>query len=420
MDADGPRARPALRARRGDRRGRRGNRAGAVGRARQRRDAARRARSARAPLQRPPAADLHAVARAPSSSTARGRRSPARAPRRARRRARPRRDARPPAVRARRLGAHALPRGRRVRVELHRHAAARGLAPLRVGGRAAGGARAADAAHDRERLRADRPDRARRLGDGRGAPGGDPRRARPSSTTSTRRSPARRWHSRREDDPDDRRAARELDGATSASCRRWARCTTGTGRSSARPAPRTTSSSPRSSSTRRSSTRPPTSRRIRATRRRDAQLAEAARRRHPLRPGRRTSCIHAGFATWVDVEDAGAEGAARPGHFRGVATVCLKLFNIVRPARAYFGQKDAQQAVVIRRLVRDLNLDLEHPGAADGARSGRPRALVPQRAPQPRRARRRRSASRGRCTRRGGVHAAAATRSPPPAARSTA
>jgi pantoate--beta-alanine ligase len=67
----------------------------------------------------------------------------------------------------------------------------------------------------------------------------------------------------------------------------------------------------------------------------------------------------AGFGTWVDVEAAGAEGTARPGHFRGVATVCTKLFNIVRPERAYFGQKDAQQAVVIRRLVRDLNLDIE-------------------------------------------------------------
>jgi pantoate--beta-alanine ligase len=66
-----------------------------------------------------------------------------------------------------------------------------------------------------------------------------------------------------------------------------------------------------------------------------------------------------GFGTWVDVDEAGAEGAARPGHFRGVATVCVKLFNIVRPHVAYFGQKDAQQAAVLRRLVRDLNLELE-------------------------------------------------------------
>jgi pantoate--beta-alanine ligase len=67
----------------------------------------------------------------------------------------------------------------------------------------------------------------------------------------------------------------------------------------------------------------------------------------------------AGFATWVEPDETGAEGAARPGHFRGVATVCLKLFNIVRPQRAYFGRKDAQQVAVIRRLVRDLNLDLD-------------------------------------------------------------
>jgi pantoate--beta-alanine ligase len=63
----------------------------------------------------------------------------------------------------------------------------------------------------------------------------------------------------------------------------------------------------------------------------------------------------------VDVEHLSQplEGAFRPGHFRGVATICLKLFNIVRPARAYFGQKDAQQALVLRRMVEDLNLDLE-------------------------------------------------------------
>jgi pantoate--beta-alanine ligase len=68
-----------------------------------------------------------------------------------------------------------------------------------------------------------------------------------------------------------------------------------------------------------------------------------------------------GFQTWVEVEELsrGLEGEFRPGHFRGVATVCLKLFNIVRPRRAYFGQKDAQQAAVLRRMVADLNLDLE-------------------------------------------------------------
>jgi len=68
-----------------------------------------------------------------------------------------------------------------------------------------------------------------------------------------------------------------------------------------------------------------------------------------------------GFQTWVEVEELGRrlEGEHRPGHFRGVATVCLKLFNLVRPRRAYFGQKDAQQAAVIKQMVRDLGLRLE-------------------------------------------------------------
>lgn len=69
----------------------------------------------------------------------------------------------------------------------------------------------------------------------------------------------------------------------------------------------------------------------------------------------------AGFQTWVTVDELEKplEGAMRPGHFKGVTTVVSKLFNCVQPHRAYFGQKDAQQVAVIRRMAKDLNFPIE-------------------------------------------------------------
>ena len=67
------------------------------------------------------------------------------------------------------------------------------------------------------------------------------------------------------------------------------------------------------------------------------------------------------FDTWIEPGKIGTflEGVARPGHFRGVATVCVRLFNIVEPNRAFFGRKDAQQVAVVKQVVRDLGLPVE-------------------------------------------------------------
>ena len=90
---------------------------------------------------------------------------------------------------------------------------------------------------------------------------------------------------------------------------------------------------------------------------RDAAVAEAAGVDVLFAPGP-DQIYPPGFDTWVDPGALGSilEGAVRPGHFRGVATVCLKLFHLVLPRRAYFGRKDAQQVAVIRALLHDLDL----------------------------------------------------------------
>jgi pantoate--beta-alanine ligase len=93
---------------------------------------------------------------------------------------------------------------------------------------------------------------------------------------------------------------------------------------------------------------------------RDARLARSAGADVIFAPGVE-GMYPEGFVTYVSLERLTDrwEGASRPGHFRGVATVCTKLFTICRPHRAYFGQKDYQQSLVVRRLVADLNLGLD-------------------------------------------------------------
>ncbi|KXG76467.1 pantoate--beta-alanine ligase [Thermotalea metallivorans] len=94
---------------------------------------------------------------------------------------------------------------------------------------------------------------------------------------------------------------------------------------------------------------------------RDSQLAERAGADVIFHPSVQ-EMYPQGYKTYVEVEGGITSrlcGASRPGHFRGVATVVTKLFHIVKPDRAYFGQKDAQQVAVIQQMVKDLNMDLE-------------------------------------------------------------
>ena len=261
--------------------------------------------------------------------------------------------ARPRAVRSRRRRATALPRRRGDRVELPRHAAPSRLRALRGGRCAGGGARAADAADDRERLRADRPDLARRLGDRRAPPRSDPRRA-TRARAAVRR--PRRGDDSREARANDRRAARRARAEPARddrrSCRRWAPSTTGhLALLRAARAECDVVVASACSSTPRSSARASDLNGYPRDEAHDVALAEAAGVDVLFAPAAE-EIYPPGFQTWVDVEELGAglEGVHRPGHFRGVATICLKLFNIVRPRRAYFGQKDAQQVAVLRRM----------------------------------------------------------------------
>lgn len=93
---------------------------------------------------------------------------------------------------------------------------------------------------------------------------------------------------------------------------------------------------------------------------RDTKLAEAAGVDVIFAP-LKDEMYPAGYKTYVDVVDITNAlcGKSRPGHFKGVTTVVTKLFNIVEPDKAYFGQKDAQQVIVLKKMVRDLNMNLE-------------------------------------------------------------
>ena len=112
---------------------------------------------------------------------------------------------------------------------------------------------------------------------------------------------------------------------------------------------------------------------------RDLALLESAGTDIVFIPGDK-DMYPAGYDTWVEVKGITQtlEGRSRPTHFQGVTTVCSKLFNIVEPNRAYFGQKDAQQALVIEKMVADLNMNLRDYRGADHQGKGRAGHEQPQ------------------------------------------
>src|SRR5919109_280838 len=313
---------------------------------------------ARAALWAPPPADLQSVGG--STAAGRGLRSHhGRNGRGPRGRSLARRAPRTGTVRSRRGRSGRVPRRRRDRVQLPGDAPPGGERALR--GRRRSGRRpgAADAPGDRQRLRADGPDRTRRLGDGRApspghtgaeaAPGAAlPRACRGDRAVTTVRTIA-----------DLREALATREGAIGLiptmgafheghlSLIRAAREENDTVVVSLFVNPAQFDDEPDLAAYPRDEAR-------------DAALATEAGVDILFAPPAE-ELYPPGYQTWVEVEELGSilEGRFRPGHFRGVATVCLKLFNLVRPRRAYFGQKDAQQAAVVRCLVRDLNVPVE-------------------------------------------------------------
>src|SRR5581483_5650840 len=347
------RAAAPLRARPRDRRRRAVDRAGPVGRPRLRRDAARGARPARAAVHRAPAADADARPGPRAARRGMGRRQ-----RRdgggARARALARRDARPRALRPRGRPPRALPRRRGDGVELPRHAAPRRLAARRGGRLPSRGARAADAAHDRQPVRADGADRPRRLGDGRAPPRGAPRHRVRAPLRRARGGDAAVNVVTSVHDLDLPRhgivglvpTMGALHGGHEALFEAARpECDVLVASLFVNPAQfddeHDLAAYPRDLD-------------------RDAAFAAAAGVDVLFAPPA-AEMYPPGFATWIDPRGAaeGLEEAHRPGHFRGVATICVKLFNLVRPQRAWFGRKDAQQIAVLRQVVRDLNMDVE-------------------------------------------------------------